>query len=78
MAKHAKKSSGKGGFIALCLFAVALTAALLIMLVIFARDPELAPPSICKDIALAVPAVTLVVVIVTLFQKMNALKRGEE
>ena len=68
---RARKGSGAGGFIAGVIACFVLIAVLGWMLVAFHKNPALAPPGVCRYIALAVPAALLVCIFIALVQKLR-------
>ena len=77
MARQKKSSVGAGSFLLLAFFAVLMAAVLIVMFVLFGRNPDLAPPGICKHIAFAVPAILMLLLLVAMIQRVRAISRGE-
>ena len=53
-----------------------LAAALIFMMILFARRPELAPPGICEYIAYAVPAILMLLLLLAMAQRVSDMRRS--
>ena len=68
---RARKSSGKASFIVGVIACFFLIGVLAWMLLFFHKNPTLAPPGICRYIALAVPAALLLCIFLSLLRKTS-------
>lgn len=73
---RAKNQNRAASFIVMVLAALLLAAGLIAMMIVFARDPALAPPGVCKHIAFAVPAILMLLLILAMIQRVRALRNS--
>ena len=73
---RAKNQNQAASFILMYLGVLLLAAGLIAMMIIFGRNPDLAPPGICKHIAFAVPALLMLLLILAMIQRVRAMRHS--
>ncbi len=63
-----RKRASSRGFVLGVLASIVLVLIIAVMLLIFTKDPTLAPPGVFRYVALAVPLALLITLVVTLIQ----------